>query len=816
MSTPVNHVQTVNASSYEECCPYENLNSGNAGHWRSDSSKALPAWLNFDLGQNYILDKIRIISTVREMAPKQICVDYFGNDLRLIGRDIAKLTFNAASPNYTKYQDFEILEEDHAVKYVRIRILSNWGGPSVQLNSVLFFGTLSQKGVTAPPRAGPMDVTHNHTPQNWFVGNRVRYKWEEGQKWYEGRVIHINHTPKGQTYLIKDDSGWVKDGIKPEHTWKPQYVKKPRKLRASCPEISLKPILENLKQELDEEKGSDEDSSSCNSESISDTESIQRSEKEAKEQDEQDGEENTTAVKRIDQPVKYSNATTAKTKIPKSSVHIRGASLEEELSPAHEQNDILSIDDDQNDEPSLKAAKAKLAQLPDKPKYKSEQSSINDSKKRHTDSKQSSKHSAEKIKSQQKSANVRTNDQSNLTLADMAKRSKQNSPEATSPTSQKMKISRVKSKKSLAKTSNKTSARPKIRLGNTGGGVSSTKKESVLIAKHFKLKKLNGIYNILQGQRAGRPMFKNLKGLVLWYSELKTWMISQEHLIGTDKSYAFVRDPGSHPLDICHPWNTFNKITRSWVSDPGYITTSYDKKRDVEDDADDNVSLAALQAQTNLRKAKKEMGNDVVSWKVVLQNFNVKKLNGVYIRRKEDIADRYSFISQTGLVLWWYDRRRFWMVSPKRLVATDKSYACIENDSVHPRDISGVWQVWDRNAKQFVDDENGKILAGVAEKVTLTGFTTPEFNGTFVETKNRHGPRPTFMKYDRKQDRALVLFYRNSTKQWRVRKEGTKDSIPIASSDESVMLRGNVKKGGLWADGLAKKETSKLLAVAVV
>jgi len=254
------------------------------------------------------------------------------------------------------------------------------------------------------------------------------------------------------------------------------------------------------------------------------------------------------------------------------------------------------------------------------------------------------------------------------------------------------------------------------------------------------------------------------------------------------------------------------------VSDPGYITTSYDKKRDVNDDADDNLSLAALKAQSNIRRfqGKTGAGSDVVSWKVILQNFSVKKLNGVYIRQKEDISDRYSFISQTGLVLWWYDRRRFWMVSPKRLVSTDKSYACIENDSVHPKDISGLWQVWDRNAKQFVDDENGKILAGVAEKVTLTGFTTPEFNGTFVEMRNRHGSRPAFMKYDRKQNRALVLFYRNSTQQWRVRKEGTKESIPIAVSDESVMLHRNIKKEGLWANGLSKQETNKMLAVAVV
>jgi len=312
-------------------------------------------------------------------------------------------------------------------------------------------------------------------------------------------------------------------------------------------------------------------------------------------------------------------------------------------------------------------------------------------------------------------------------------------------------------------------------------------RKSVIIANNFKMMKLNGVYKIHHERRANRPMFRNPRGLVLWFSEVETWMISQEHLIGTDKSYAFVRDLATHPLDISNPWNTFNKNTRSWDSDPGFITKLTDHKTG-EDHDDDHLSLAALMAKNHVqRPITKEVESDTVSWKVTLHGFKLEKLNSEYVCMKDESSNYAHFISPTGLVLWWYSRRKLWMVSPERLVGTDKSYACVVDECTHPACISGVWQVYDKIEKKFLKDEGGNVHGGRAEKVSLRGFIgQPGMNGIFIETRIWLGQRPTFEKLGK---RTLVLFYRNSTNKWYVRQKGKTASIPIAACDVDVVDR---------------------------
>jgi len=306
------------------------------------------------------------------------------------------------------------------------------------------------------------------------------------------------------------------------------------------------------------------------------------------------------------------------------------------------------------------------------------------------------------------------------------------------------------------------------------------------------MKKLNGVYKIHHERRANRPMFINPMGLVLWFSEVETWMISQEHLIGTDKSYAFVQDLATHPVDIFNPWNTFNRSTRSWDSDPGFITTSSEIKSE-DDDDDDNLSLAALKAKNDRKKpSKNEVENDIVSWKVILHGFKLEKLNGEYICQEDESNTYARFVSPSGLVLWWYSRRKLWMVSPVRLVGTDKSYACVEDECTHPSCISGVWKVYDKITKKFVKDGRGRVRTGRAKKVSLKGFMAqPEMNGIFVERRTRQSQRPTFEKLGKK---TLVLFYRNSTNNWYVRRDGVTESIPIAASDVDAVNRAVTSK----------------------
>jgi len=715
MSSIVPQVSTVNASSSDKSYPYDNLNSHVSGYWRSEAGALTkePQWLNFDLGKNYLLEKIRIISTERQACPMDVAVDYFGNDLRLIGRDINTFTFDAENDSFQKYQEFAITDAEHAVKYVRIRILNNWGADHVQLNAILFFGTESQKGVKAVPMAGPEDNDLAYVPQQWYVGDRVRYRWEPGSKWYEGRILHINDEDgnNGTTYLIKDDSGWVKDHITPRNTREPRYRRKPRKLKASCSEISLKPIVEAL----EEEDEVSEPASSGDESPLSDIE--------------EKSEPPPT-------PTTVASNLSRRTLPPGDSPKSNPRSPQNPTRPLSRKKSPLSIDDPQK--APTKRTGASFAKL----------------------------------------------------------------------------------------------ASPKSSKKNLGAsGKSGSDRENVLVAKNFKMKRINGVYRIKQQREGGRPLFQKDKGLTIWwYPECKTWMISQKHLVGTDKSYAFVRDTCWHPLDIQKRWKTYNKLQKTWDADPGALVAAED---------DDDVTLAALSGRNDDvsapspsgaagttsgkssrardDKAKEESG-DYVPWKVVLSGFRVDKLNSVYLKDKKQTAGRHMFRSPVGkkkerLVLWWYNRRKFWMLSPQSLVGTDKSYACIQHVSMHPKDVAGIWQVFDTGVRKFTMDRGAKVSPGTADKVELSSF--PEWsslNGTYVEQPDWHADRPLFLS--KRQHHNLVLFYNETQRQWSVVKEGNLEATPLAYCAESSTQHPKDIVKQEWFSGLKHKlPNGKLVAV---
>lgn len=778
--SPIGGVLTVNASSSEQSCPYDNLNSGSIGCWRSDPTKPLPAWVNFDLGENVLLEKIRVISTTREMAPKLMSVDYFGNDLRLIGRDIATLTFNAAVPDYKKFQDFPLKEEDHAVKYIRLRILSKWGlSESVQLNAILFFGQRSQKGVKPLPRAGPEDNIPVYVPQQWYVNDRVRYRWEEGQKWYEGRVIHINNPDENGriTYLIRDDSGWVKDKITPRNTREPQYRRKPRKLRASCSEISLMPIVEAIEEE-GKRRSEDEDSSMASSslsgERVDDDldEDEQEDQPQTLEIPKEAVEDNNLPSKDKEASLKLEESKVAaednKSLIDRKTEHRRKISynsvslfnvVEEQKRKPPSLDDNLSKDVTPEEElAAQKAHKAKKASKPIR-----------------VVSLGSSKTSPAEKKEEKATISAKT------TLVE-----KKTQP-PTRP------LSKKSEKSAYAKKSEKShSERQKPKTKD--------RKFSGVLARNFKIKRLNRIYKRSLKEKDGHPMFKNSNGLVLWwYKDLEMWMISKEDLVGTDKSYAFTRESAVNPNDIVSKWKTYNKVTKKWDPDPGSISSPAWLSDEKEQD---HLTLAELKTS---RKRDEAAGEEaIVVWKVVLSGFRVPKLNNVYLLQENLINGRPHFKSSSGrIVLWWFERRRFWMLSPQRLVGSDQSYACIEHTGDHPKDVKGLWQVYDRNKKKFVENEGAAIQPGVAEKISLSGFSkVPTLNGVFIETRNWRCNRPTFLKYDAEANVSLVLFYRNSTKQWCVTKDGEIGSTPIVSCEEPGMHPRDYKDRRVWRDAL--------------
>jgi len=381
----------------------------------------------------------------------------------------------------------------------------------------------------------------------------------------------------------------------------------------------------------------------------------------------------------------------------------------------------------------------------------------------------------------------------------------------TKPLSKKSEKNSKKSEKSSNKSEKSSKARQK-RPKAKG------KKVSAVLARNFKIKRLNRIYKRCLKEKDGHPMYKNSNGLVLWwYKELEMWMISKEELVGTDKSYAFTRDIAVNPNDINNKWKTYNKVTKRWDPDPGTISSPAWLSDEKEQDhltlaelkmlATNEVTQAEPPADVqNRRKNDGAAGEkeDIVVWKVVLSGFRVPKLNNVYLLQENLINGRPHFKSSSGrIVLWWFHRRRFWMLSPQRLVGSDQSYACIEHTGEHPKDVEGMWQVYDRNLKKFVKNEGAAIQPGVAEKISLRGFSkVPNLNGVFIETRNWMCNRPTFLKYDAEANVALVLFYRNSTKQWCVTKDGEIGSTPIVSCEEPGMHPRDYKDRRVWRDAL--------------
>lgn len=311
------------------------------------------------------------------------------------------------------------------------------------------------------------------------------------------------------------------------------------------------------------------------------------------------------------------------------------------------------------------------------------------------------------------------------------------------------------------------------------------KHRNKIICTGFANDRLNGTYSARSSRQGGRPTFRNAENLVIWwYHEVKTWMISQANLVGSDKSYSCVRDNAYHPCDIKARWKTYNKKRRAWDPDPtARISASdasgNDDERIGNDNDEDELTLEDLRRMGGGGEAgdKKRKGSGEVLWRVRAQNFRLSKLNGSYTRTEARKNGRHVFVKSQPdgqeLVLWWYKRRKFWMVSPKKMVGTDKSYACIQHSCLHPKDINGNWQVFDTTQRRFTPDNNAEIVAGEVDSIVLSKFLLKDINGTYLETGDISNDRPMY----KNAKAGLLLWYKlgRGRRHWWVSEEGARE-----------------------------------------
>jgi len=522
----ITSAECVNASSSSSGNPFANLNNGKTGCWVSDIEKHFPAFLNFDLQKNYLLEKISITADEREAAPKNMRLDYFGNDLKLIGRDIAKFSFEAADENFLKCQEFQLDCQIHAVKFIRIRILDGWGAGFVKIQSIDFFGKQSKASISWK-KEEPVSSEF----AQWYIGDRVRYLGPDGKKWYEGKIIHINPS---ETYLIQDDHGWVKDHIKPKNTRRPRYPRKPRKLKASTSQISVSTILEDSKKEQD---FSDSSSSTSGSEGSYD--------------------EAPYVMKEEYELYKRSSLNTNEEKEVINEL-LKGDSKVRKPKPI----------------PLLKAKKkAVIAQSFSKEVLNGVYLISSERK----GGRPMYKDGGGRVIWWYRDVKTWMICMEHLVGTDRAYACALDS--AMHPADIKTKWN-VYNKITGAF---RLDPAAKISPFDCSSFNNDDKKEEIsatIIAKNFT-KAINGTYILTSARQYGRPMFQrtDMKITLWWYLKSQMWMFSPSKYVGTEKCFSYCQDTALYPYDVKSGWTSYTSATKRYLPDPGLIVPGEKVKR---------------------------------------------------------------------------------------------------------------------------------------------------------------------------------------------------------------------------------------------
>jgi len=503
----------VNASSSEKDYPFTNLTHGVSGHWASSCEQPLPAYLNFDLKKNYLLEKIRVTVPERESAPWELCLDYFGNDLKLIGNNIAKFKFDAPDDDFDRSQDFLLDCQVYSVMFIRIRILSTWGGKSVKIRGFNFYGNRCDKGVKKFAEKASSDA-------EWYIGDRVRYLGPDGKKWCEGRILHIN--PADTTYLIQDDHGWVKDHIKPKDTRKPRYSRKPRKLKASTSQISVQPIVEEKEEHVS-------DSSDSSESSYDEAPFVMKEELEI----------TKNALKTISE---------------EKSTDINEAEAEPQI----------KIEEEEIPQPSVKS-KAVLA----KGFSKDVLNGVYTRSPNLMGGRPMFKDGGGRVIWWYKDVKSWMICMAHLVGTDRAYACVQDSAmhpaDIQSPWCVFIKAKRLW-------IANRTAS---VTPFNSCIFNVDDEKEDIpetVIAQDFR-KGVNGIYKMTSATLCGRPMYQalDMKIVLWWYLKMRMWMFSPAKHVGTEKCFCFSRDHAMYPYNVKAEWRSWTSKKKAYLPDAGKV-----------------------------------------------------------------------------------------------------------------------------------------------------------------------------------------------------------------------------------------------------
>jgi len=513
--TLIETVSCVNASSSCQDFPFVNLNFGAHGSWVSDEYKPFPAFLNFDLNKNHLLEKVRFVVEERESAPREMCLDYFGNDLKLIGRDISKFEFDATDDSFSKCQVFPLETQIHSVKFIRIRILNSWGAKFVKIKCIDIFGKPSDDGVrwTRAEERDPSEYAQ------WYIGDRVRYLGPDGKKWYEGRILHINPS---ETYLIQDDHGWVKDHIKPKNTRNPRYARKPRKLKASTSQLSVTTIVED--KVLEEEFS---DSSSSSDGSYDEAPFVMKEEYEQFiKSNSLNNSEVKEEVKEVSDEFPSEKSPGRASRLHKKAVIAQGF-IKEALNGVYTITDKLM-----GGRPMFKDGGGRVIWwYSDVKTWMICMESLVGTDRAYACALDSAMHPADiKI-----------------------------------PWNVYNKMTGVFGLNPGAKISIFDST--VINLDEKEVDIPDT-----VIAKDFT-KSLNGTYKLTSAKQYGRPMFQreDMKIVLWWYIKTRMWMFSPAKYVGTEKCYSYCSDTAMYPYDVEAGWISYTSASNKYVPDPGKV-----------------------------------------------------------------------------------------------------------------------------------------------------------------------------------------------------------------------------------------------------